>query len=75
MPSHRLETNPNEIASTARAAHCSSRLLRAVLLFALAAIVPANGFAAAPSATIETCFAPESDCAVVAVRAIDHAQR
>jgi phosphatidylserine/phosphatidylglycerophosphate/cardiolipin synthase-like enzyme len=31
--------------------------------------------AAAPSATIETCFAPENDCAAFAVRAIDRAER
>ena len=30
--------------------------------------------AAAPSATIETCFAPESDCAALAVKAIDRAE-
>src|SRR5262249_54456220 len=30
--------------------------------------------AAGPSATIETCFAPESDCAAFAVAAIEHAQ-
>jgi len=28
-----------------------------------------------PSATIETCFAPENDCAAFAVQAIDHARR
>jgi phosphatidylserine/phosphatidylglycerophosphate/cardiolipin synthase-like enzyme len=33
-----------------------------------------RALAAAPSATIETCFAPESDCAAFAVRAIDHAE-
>jgi phosphatidylserine/phosphatidylglycerophosphate/cardiolipin synthase-like enzyme len=31
--------------------------------------------AAAPSATIDTCFAPESDCAAFAVHAIDRAER
>ena len=31
--------------------------------------------AAAPSATIEICFAPESDCAAFAVQAIERAQR
>lgn len=31
--------------------------------------------AAAPSATIEICFAPESDCAAFAVRAIEGARR
>jgi phospholipase D len=30
---------------------------------------------AAPSATIEICFAPESDCAAFAARAIDQAER
>jgi phosphatidylserine/phosphatidylglycerophosphate/cardiolipin synthase-like enzyme len=48
--------------------------LRAFLLLALAVGFPANLWAAAPSATIETCFAPENDCAAFAVRAIDHAQ-
>lgn len=35
----------------------------------------ANPVAAAPSATIETCFAPENDCAAFAVQAIDRAER
>ena len=39
-----------------------------------AAAIPGPALAAAPSATIETCFAPESDCAALAVRAIDRAQ-
>jgi phosphatidylserine/phosphatidylglycerophosphate/cardiolipin synthase-like enzyme len=30
--------------------------------------------AAAPTATIETCFAPENDCAAFAAQAIDHAK-
>jgi hypothetical protein len=30
---------------------------------------------AAPSATVEICFAPENDCAVFATRAIDRAER
>jgi phosphatidylserine/phosphatidylglycerophosphate/cardiolipin synthase-like enzyme len=48
--------------------------LWAYLLFAFAAAIPGTAAAAAPSATIETCFAPESDCAALAVRAIDRAQ-
>ena len=49
--------------------------LWAYLLFAFAAVISGSAAAAAPSATIETCFAPESDCAALAVRAIDRAQR
>ena len=49
--------------------------LGAYLLFAFAAAMPGSAAAAAPSATIETCFAPESDCAALAVRAIDRAER
>ena len=45
----------------------------ASLLLAFAAAIPGSAAAAAPSATIETCFAPESDCAALAVRAIDRA--
>src|SRR5437763_3089162 len=44
------------------------------LLLAFAAAVPGSAAAAAPSATIETCFAPESDCAALAVKAIDRAE-
>jgi phosphatidylserine/phosphatidylglycerophosphate/cardiolipin synthase-like enzyme len=43
------------------------------LLLALAAN-PADVYAAAPTATIDTCFAPESDCAAFAVHAIDRAE-
>jgi cardiolipin hydrolase len=46
----------------------------AALLLAITAI-SADALAAAPTATIDTCFAPESDCAAFAVRAIDHAER
>ncbi len=60
MPS-RPESNPHKMR------------LRAFLLLALAVGLPASVRAAAPSATIETCFAPESDCAAFAVRAIDRA--
>jgi phosphatidylserine/phosphatidylglycerophosphate/cardiolipin synthase-like enzyme len=49
--------------------------LCAYLLLALAAGFPAKVWAAAPSATIETCFAPENDCAAFAVRVIDHARQ
>jgi len=48
--------------------------LSAYLLLAFAAGFPASLWAAAPPAAIETCFAPENDCAALAVRAIDHAQ-
>ena len=47
----------------------------AFLLLVAGAAVPGRAAPAAPSATIETCFAPESDCAAFAVRAIDRAQR
>lgn len=46
------------------------------LLLALVMVaMPSTVSAAAPSATIETCFAPEDDCAAFAVHAIDHAER
>ena len=60
MPS-RPEGNPHKMR------------FRAFLLLAFAVGLPASARAAAPSATIETCFAPESDCAAFAVRAIDRA--
>jgi phosphatidylserine/phosphatidylglycerophosphate/cardiolipin synthase-like enzyme len=63
MPTTRPEGNPHRI------------LLRAGLLLGLIAAIPATAFAAAPTATIDTCFAPESDCAAFAVGAIDRAQR
>jgi len=64
MPTTRPAGNPHRI------------LLRAgLLLLGLVAAIPATTSAAAPTATIDTCFAPESDCAAFAVRAIDHAQR
>jgi phosphatidylserine/phosphatidylglycerophosphate/cardiolipin synthase-like enzyme len=49
--------------------------LWAGLLLAIVASIPTIAFAAAPSATIEICFAPEDDCAALAVQAIDHAER
>jgi phosphatidylserine/phosphatidylglycerophosphate/cardiolipin synthase-like enzyme len=49
--------------------------LCAGLLLAILTIIPGAASAAAPSATIETCFAPEDDCAALAVQAIDHAER
>jgi phosphatidylserine/phosphatidylglycerophosphate/cardiolipin synthase-like enzyme len=49
--------------------------LRGCLFWVFTAIVSGTAMAAAPSATIETCFAPESDCAAFAVQAIDQAQR
>ena len=45
------------------------------LLALVAAALQSGVAAAAPSATIETCFAPEDDCAAFAVQAIDHARR
>jgi phosphatidylserine/phosphatidylglycerophosphate/cardiolipin synthase-like enzyme len=45
------------------------------LVFLLATALPEIALAAAPSATIDICFAPESDCASFAVRAIDRAKR
>jgi len=64
MPTTRPAGNPHRI------------LLRAgLLLLGLVAAIPATTSAAAQTATIDTCFAPESDCAAFAVRAIDHAQR
>lgn len=47
-----------------------------LLLSALVAVAnPSAASAAAPYATIQTCFAPEDDCAAFAVQAIDHAKR
>jgi phosphatidylserine/phosphatidylglycerophosphate/cardiolipin synthase-like enzyme len=52
----------------------STPLLRyGVLAPAFAAAILANA-CAAPNATIDTCFAPEDDCAAFTVRAIDHAK-
>ena len=51
------------------------RRLYAGLLLGFITTMPIAAHAAAPSATIDTCFAPESDCAAFAVRAIDHAER
>jgi phosphatidylserine/phosphatidylglycerophosphate/cardiolipin synthase-like enzyme len=65
------EICPNAVW-TERRSYC---LPRAWLLFALAVLCAAPAHAAAPSATIETCFSPESDCAAFAVRAIDRAER
>ena len=45
------------------------------LLVLVTAAIPSTASAAMPSATIETCFAPENDCAAFAVQAIDHARR
>src|SRR5712692_7015113 len=65
------EICPNAVW-TRRPSHC---LHRAGLLFALAILCAASARAAAPSATIETCFSPENDCAAFAVRAINRAER
>lgn len=67
-------------ASTIRAPGRLKRRLDGIGRCAWLAVVFAAGIwqpvgAAAPSATIETCFAPESDCAALAVRAIDRAAR
>ncbi|MBV9202003.1 MAG: hypothetical protein JOY83_20170, partial [Alphaproteobacteria bacterium] len=48
--------------------------LGAGVLLALLLALPPSAFAAAPPATIQTCFAPEADCAALAVRAIDRAE-
>jgi phosphatidylserine/phosphatidylglycerophosphate/cardiolipin synthase-like enzyme len=50
-------------------------LLGYALLAVFAATLLRAAHAAAPSATIDTCFAPESDCAAFAVHAIDQARR
>jgi phosphatidylserine/phosphatidylglycerophosphate/cardiolipin synthase-like enzyme len=63
MPSSRPDGHPHWL------------LLYAGLLFAFTAAIPAAESAAVPSATIDTCFAPENDCAAFAVHAIDHAER
>src|SRR5215510_8690482 len=47
----------------------------AYLVFIFTATVSGMAIEAAPSATIETCFAPESDCAAFAVQAIDRARQ
>jgi len=44
------------------------------LALGVAAAFSAAAAMAAPSATIQTCFAPEADCAALAVRAIDRAE-
>jgi len=68
---HRREIFPNAVRASRRLL-C---LLRACPLIAAAVLCAAPADAAAPSATIDTCFAPESDCAAFAVHAIDHAER
>lgn len=45
------------------------------MLVAVAAALPADASAAARAAMIESCFAPESDCAAFAIGAIDRAER
>ena len=55
-----------------RTARFDIRLWTCFSLLLTSAISPAL---AAPSATIEICFAPESDCAAFAARAIDRAER
>ena len=49
------------------------------MVFSVICAAPAGAAApagdAAPAASIETCFAPESDCAAFAVRTIDRAER
>ena len=46
-----------------------------IILYALVLLLPTIDSAAAPVATVETCFAPEADCAAFVVRAIDGAER
>src|SRR5258707_8557474 len=67
---HRREIFPNAV----RARRWLLCLLRACPLIAAAVLCGAPADAAAPSATIDTCFAPESDCAAFAVHAIDRAE-
>jgi phosphatidylserine/phosphatidylglycerophosphate/cardiolipin synthase-like enzyme len=67
---HRHEIFPDAVWASRRLL-C---LLRAWLLVAAAVLCAAPADAAAPSATIDTCFAPESDCAALAVRVIDRAE-
>jgi phosphatidylserine/phosphatidylglycerophosphate/cardiolipin synthase-like enzyme len=77
MPSTRPKSNPYEIhPSSTRAGPSTAHLRWAGLLFVLAT-VPSPGVASktAQMAAIEICFAPETDCAAVAVSAIDRAQR
>src|SRR5260370_10398898 len=45
------------------------------ILCAVVLLVLPENAAAAPAATVETCFAPEADCAAFVVRAIDGAER
>lgn len=52
----------------------SFRRLGTGVLLAFLLALPPIAVAAAPSATIQTCFAPEADCAALAVRAIDRAE-
>jgi phosphatidylserine/phosphatidylglycerophosphate/cardiolipin synthase-like enzyme len=50
--------------------------LSIALSLAISALSPAlPATSVAPNATIAVCFSPEEDCAVFAVRAIDHAER
>ena len=49
--------------------------LFACLLVLSGATISCTPAPAAPSATIETCFSPEDDCAAFAVRAIDRARQ
>ncbi len=75
MPLTRLQGSPNEIRPhPARARRRTFRLFCSCAIFAFTAATPSIAFAAAPSATIETCFSPENDCAAFAARAIDGAE-
>jgi phosphatidylserine/phosphatidylglycerophosphate/cardiolipin synthase-like enzyme len=75
MLSQRPDNNLYAIRpSEVRARYRTLRRLCAYLLLVFSATVPASASAAARSATIEICFAPENDCAAFAVRAIDHAE-
>jgi phosphatidylserine/phosphatidylglycerophosphate/cardiolipin synthase-like enzyme len=76
MPANQPRRNRHEgFPNTAWASRRLLWLLWAWLLVAAAVVCAAPADAAAPSATIDTCFAPENDCAAFAVHAIDRAER
>jgi phosphatidylserine/phosphatidylglycerophosphate/cardiolipin synthase-like enzyme len=70
----RLDTNPHGLRPYAIWASLLSRA-SLLLVFIVIGAAPKGAFAAVPAATIETCFAPEHDCAALAARAIDRAER
>src|SRR5712691_1455711 len=75
MPTNQPRRDRREIFPNAVwASHRLPCRFRAWLLVAASVLCAAPADAAAPSATIDTCFAPESDCAALAVRVIDRAE-